>query len=866
MKARNISAWTIAGGVLLGACTATNLRAQVSAYTFTQEVGTWTPIGGSGTPLGMPGLPPPFTFDDNSFVTQGESLPMGSSPTGNGWPIGFTFHFNGQPYDRVGLSMEGWLAFGHSSNGINAVYVPVGNTAYTPLSSPVPAEIDMLKRNRVAGFSLDLAAGGNTWPIQIRTGGTAPNRIFVAEWNVTRSGGSNLLSFQIRLHESGGDPAAQLVQVVFGTMIQTAAITGQVGLGGMDPSDFNNRAVTVSPYDWQASVSGTANTATGRLPSLAANIPQGLTFTWSPPACTVTGITVAGLAIDGASITGDLTWNAVQGAVDYDYIITTGGPELPPVASGSTATTSVPLTGLPQDQQLYAYVRADCGSGAGVWGVGHPFTTEGMIQVVCGSAPLQFDHCYTDLEQRTWYYTGSTNAPLRLIIHEGTMHGGDLLTIYDGPTDQAPLLFSSANGPIAGQVVNSTGNHLTMKLVADDVGSCAVHEFINPMAWEVGCLDCDPVLANFQVVDDCENARFTVGVNIFSLGSSTSVSIVNDAGLPAVVANGPGAYSVGPFTNGTPVLVTASHAQNAYCNSAMELINGTCPVVDCGPTTYTQCYGNDEDARWAYQGESAGDRVAIRFLSGSLAAGDQLIVYDGNDEIADPVLGTVVGGDLTDRTFITSVFSNTIMLQLLSDGSGSCTSGAATPWNYVVACYDGCDAPEATFEVVNDCANGRFNVRVDLTSLGSAAQVSITNDRGVAATTASATGQYTVGPFTNDADVVITIHGSNDICSLTSTALGDGCGVGLEELDEARLGIYPDPSEGAFNVVIPRGFGGRTEVEVLDLSGRRVLLERVMGAGGQVIPLSLDHVPAGSYVVILRSDVQVASATVRVMR
>ena len=71
----------------------------------------------------------------------------------------------------------------------------------------------------------------------------------------------------------------------------------------------------------------------------------------------------------------------------------------------------------------------------------------------------------------------------------------------------------------------------------------------------------------------------------------------------------------------------------------------------------------------------------------------------------------------------------------------------------------------------------------------------------------------------------------------------------LEELDEARLGIYPDPSEGAFNVVIPRGFGGRTEVEVLDLSGRRVLLERVMGSGGQVIPLNLDHAPAGSYVV-----------------
>lgn len=858
----------ILGVVLLMALTGMQLRAQVSAYTFTHEIGTWQPIGGSGTPLGMPGLPWPFTFDDNSFVAQGESLPLGSATTGNGWPIGFTFNYNGQPYDRVGLSMEGWLAFGSSSNGNNAVYVPVGNEAYTPLSSPVPAEIDMLKRNRVAGFSLDLAAfgSGGTWPIQIRTGGTAPNRIFVAEWNVLRSGGSNLLNFQIRLHEGGGNPAAQIVQVVFGTMIQSASMTGQVGLGGMDPSDFNNRAVTVSPYNWQESLPGTTNTATCRPPTQVVNIPQGLTFTWSPPACMVSGVAVTGLALDAGNITGNLSWTAVQDAVGYDYVVTTGGPDEPPVASGSVTTTTVALTGLPQDQQLFAYIRSDCGSGDGEWGVGFPFTTEGVVQVVCGNAPLQFAHCYTDLEQRTWYYTGSTSAPLRAIIHEGTMYSGDVLTFYDGPTDQSPLLFSSVNGPIAGQVINSTGNHLTMKLVADDLGSCAMHEFITPMTWEVGCLDCDPVLANFQVVDDCANDRFSVDVGIFSLGSSASVSILNDAGAPTVVANGPGAYSVGPFNNGTPVIVTAAHAQNAYCSAFMETINGTCPVVDCGPTSYTQCYGNDDDERWAYSGETATDRIGIRFIAGSLAAGDQLIVFDGNDEIADPVLGSVTGGDLTDRTFISSVFSNTIMLQVIANASGSCESGAAVPWNYVVACYDGCEAPEATFEVLNDCANGRFSVRVDLTSLGSGTQVSISNDRGVAPTVAAATGQYTVGPFTNDADVVVTINGTSELCSLTSTVLGDGCGVGLEEIQQTRLGIYPDPSEGAFNVVIPRGFGGRIDVEVLDLSGRRVLLERVMGSGGQVIPLNLDHAPAGSYVVILRSDAHVASGTVRVLR
>ena len=228
------------------------VSAQVASYTFSQSVGTWQAIAGSGTPLGMPGLPPPFTFDDNSFVTQGESLPLGSATTGNGWPIGFTFNFNGQAFDRVGLSMEGWLSFGNSADGAESVFVPTGSTAYSPLSSPAPAGLPAVMRNRIAGFANDLAATGNggTWPLQIRTMGTAPDRIFVAEWNVVRSGSSNFFQFQIRLNEGGGDPASQTVQVVYGTMATAGTNTGQVGLGGNAPTDFNNRSITSSPYDW----------------------------------------------------------------------------------------------------------------------------------------------------------------------------------------------------------------------------------------------------------------------------------------------------------------------------------------------------------------------------------------------------------------------------------------------------------------------------------------------------------------------------------------------------------------------------------------------------------------------------------------
>lgn len=845
-------------------------QAQVSAYTFSQSIGTWQPISGNGTPLGMPGLPPPFTFDDNAFVVQGESLPLGSATTGNGWPIGFTFNFNGQSFDRVGLSMEGWLTFGNSSNGINAVHVPVGSAAYTPVSSPITTGVDATRRNRVAAFAMDLAAmgGGGTWPIQIRTTGVAPNRTFTAEWNVVRSGGSNLMSFQIRLNEAGGDPAAQTVQVIYGGMTQSTALNGQVGLAGLDPSDFNNRQVATAPFNWSASEPGASNTATCRPPAQAANLPQGLTYTWTPPGCRVNGVSVSGLLNQGGSVSGLLSWSALAGAVSYDYQITTGGPSDPVVLSGTGITgTSVLLEDLPADGSFFAYVQADCGAGDAGWGSGHPFTTEGIIQVVCGQAPMEFTHCYADLEERTWHFTGTANEPLRLIIHSGDVFNGDVLVLYDGPTVQSPVLFTSTSGAVAGQIINSTGPQLTMELIADDIGSCAVQEFITPLEWEVGCVDCDPVLASYQVVDDCAQGEFSVIAQIFSMGSANTVSIINDAGAASIVANAVGQYTVGPFSNGTPVVITGQHPLNTYCSSiSPTLLNGTCPVVGCGPDTYTYCYENNELQQWAYSGSLPDDRIGIRFTSGSLAAGDIINVFDGLDEFTSPVLGVIGAGELAGDLFTSSPTSNTIMLQLITNASGSCESGNALPLTYIVGCYDGCVGPEAVFEVEDDCALGQFSVVVDISTIGSAGEAVISNNVNSATATVVEPGVYTVGPFAIGSSVVVNLEGSDPLCSLNSIALSDGCGVGMVEIPQERLRIYPDPGDGAFELQLPHGFGGGLEIEVLDLAGRRVQLVRSNGPEGVVIPLDLTGVPAGSYVVVMRDQERVVSGTVRVVR
>mgnify|MGYP001224267755 CR=1 FL=1 len=849
-----------------------NAIAQVSAYSFSSSIGTWQPLNGSGSMLGMPGMPPAFNFyDDNSFVTEGSSILLGESSTGNGWPIGFTFTFNGHAYDRVGLSTEGWLAFGNSVNGTAAVNVPIGAAAYVPLSSSLPIGTDPQKRDRIAGFAMDLAAqgAGGLWPIQLTTAGSAPNRIFVAEWNVVRSGGSNPLSFQIQLYEGGGIPAQQVVKVVFGTMAQSMAMLGQVGLGGDSPADFNNRSVATSPYNWAQSQAGGSNTATCRIPSSATNLPQGLTFTWTPPGCTVTGMAVTGLAISAGNISGTLSWSPLAGASSYDYIITAGGPGDPALFSGNGLTdTSVALSGLPAGM-LHAYVRADCSSGAQDWGAGLPFATDNLVEVVCGQAPMEFLYCYDNLEDRSWHYGSSSGAPLRMIFNAGTIQNTDLLTIYDGPTVQSPLLFSSATGNIAGQVINASGPNLTMRLITDDNGSCATQSFFLPMEWEVGCVDCDPVLANFTVVPDCASGQFSVAVQVFTMGSAAAVIIGNNATGTTVTASAPGAYSIGPFPVDTPVVVTASNPDNVYCSAvSLPLVNTPCPTVGCGPDIHTHCYTNNDHGQWAYQAPGA-ERIGIRFMAGTLATGDAISIYDGLDPMMSiPLFTGNNGGNLNGLMRVTSAANpdHGLLLEVAADNYASCATGQASPWKYVVACYDGCMPPAATFNTVPDCAMGNFRIAVDVASLGSATSLNIVNDGGAPLVTATAPGTYLVGPFPVGQHVVAEVQGANVLCSVNSDSLTENCQVGISENNLNQMHVFPNPGDGTFRLVIPKGFGGHCLLDVLDVTGRSVARQVLRGESGLGVDCNLGYLPAGRYALVLDNGKDRAFAPISILK
>ncbi|HMU46300.1 MAG TPA: HYR domain-containing protein [Chitinophagaceae bacterium] len=277
--------------------------AQVSAYSFSQSVGTYTEITG-GTVLGN------TSTDDQRFVDP--SVPLGgSTSTGPGFPIGFNFEYNGNTYDRFAVNANGWICLGQSA--LTPSVDMNTSSAYTPLASTATNTPSFL-RSRIAGMGRDLVATTGA-ELRIETIGSAPNRQCVIQWkgyhrfSAAGTGAGDNFNFQIVLNET-----SNVINVMFGSMTfgTSSSTNTHVGLGGTLSTDFNNRTTTT---DWNATTAGATN-AVGCTISSTVTVPaNGRTLTWTPPApCTTPpagGTTIAssnpactGVNFD-LSVTGD---------------------------------------------------------------------------------------------------------------------------------------------------------------------------------------------------------------------------------------------------------------------------------------------------------------------------------------------------------------------------------------------------------------------------------------------------------------------------------------------------------------------------------------------------------------------------------
>lgn len=235
----------------------------VSLYTFSQNTGSYTALS-NPTNIAVSTATTGTGFIDENVYTLDNVIP-------------FQFSFNGSSYNSIKVHANGFISFGATTNTSTD---PISSgTSYEGLISPLGADLASIFNINNLSSSIDYSIVG-----------TAPNREFVVQWSHFRPYSSNPTatsyhdwSFQARLHESG------TIQYVYNLSSQgtPTATNAKVGLRGAASNDYVNRTASgTAASNWNNSTAGTSSSS-GIATNYSFLPPQGLTFTWNPPAACV---------------------------------------------------------------------------------------------------------------------------------------------------------------------------------------------------------------------------------------------------------------------------------------------------------------------------------------------------------------------------------------------------------------------------------------------------------------------------------------------------------------------------------------------------------------------------------------------------
>ena len=192
-------------------------------------------------------------------------------------------------------------------------------------------------------------------------------------------------------------------------------------------------------------------------------------------------------------------------------------------------------------------------------------------------------------------------------------------------------------------------------------------------------------------------------------------------------------------------------------------------TVDCsaGPVSTTFCYDTGQDNSYTFTSND-GTPLNLTIDEGQVETNwDELEIRDSDGSVLYNGYGN--GGNIAGISFQSS--GDTITLEVVEDGSISCVSSGYTPITFTVSCAT-CVNPQVDYEVVSDCLNApQFFVDVNVTDLGSAGSLTISDNQGNSSSTSS-TGTIQLGPYANNTDVQITTSNDDDAnCSSSSGPL-----------------------------------------------------------------------------------------------
>jgi len=489
----------------------------------------------------------------------------------------------------------------------------------------------------------------------------------------------------------------------------------------------------------------------------------------------------SGLTLDSVSTTGAVvSWTGGDATSwEYELVIAGGTPTGVGIA---TTTNPLTITGCYSNTAYDLYIRTDCGGVYSSW-VAMSFTTSPACgDTIYDTGGANDNYSNNELITVTVFPENPGDVVTFTFTFFDIENNFDFLYVYNGPNTSSPLVGTYTGNTIP-DPVTSTDDTGALTFVFESDNS--LNDFGYAIA--TSCAPPPTCLAPTGLaISNIGGATADFDWNSFDGNQSWEYEVV-PTGEPAPTASGTFSAINSTTLTDLEFLTTYDVYVRAFCGDEDGYSLWSGPVtftttqqtdytVDCSlgePVNINYCYTNSDTTYWLFT-STDGFPLKIEFNAGTIEGfWDDLTIYDGPDNTF-PVLFNNNGADIEDFTdlVIESTFP-AVYVEVDSDTSGSCESSFGyTPWDFDVSCKT-CITQTVEFSIDGACEPiQEFYINANITDMGDAMNLELTDNQGSSAQTTTQTGIVTFGPYPANEQVVITVVNSDDTsCSVDSDVL-----------------------------------------------------------------------------------------------
>jgi gliding motility-associated-like protein len=490
----------------------------------------------------------------------------------------------------------------------------------------------------------------------------------------------------------------------------------------------------------------------------------------------------SGLTLDSVSTTGAVVSWTGGDATSWEYELVIAG-ETPTGVGIATTTNPLTITGCYSNTAYDLYIRTDCGGVYSSW-VAMSFTTSPACgDTIYDTGGANDNYSNNELITVTVFPENPGDVVTFTFLSFNTESCCDDLTVYDGPDTTSTVVGTYAGTAIPDPIISThISGALTFVFNSDSSVTRDGYEILVTCAPPPTCS-----APTGLAISNIGGTTADFDWNAFD-GNQSWEYVVVPTGDPAPTASGTFSAINSTTLTDLEFLTTYDVYVRAFCGEEDGYSVWSGPVtftttqqtdytIDCSlgePVNINYCYTNNDTTYWLFT-STDGFPLKIEFNAGTIEGfWDDLTIYDGPDNTF-PVLFNNNDADIEDFTdLVVESTSTAVYVEVDSDtSSGSCESSFGyTPWDFDVSCKT-CITQTVEFSIDGACEPiQEFYINANITDMGDAMNLELTDNQGSSAQTTTQTGIVTFGPYPVNEQVVITVVNSDDTsCSVESDVL-----------------------------------------------------------------------------------------------